>query len=165
MAPSYRLPQDCVTQDIPTFHRPDHSWHCLPRPLPYVLPKAIEGHAEGPALIADDYANIATPLTIPAGSWSISARVGIYEDTDASKTIVLCRLDVTGQSFLDETALINDAAVASGIAHGEITLQGLTTQPNEFRAVVACNDRGMGNDWTDLSIVATPTGGTTSVAL
>ena len=100
-----------------------------------------------------------------AQSSAISARVGVYEDIQADKTLVLCRLDVTGQSFLDESALINDASVASGIAHGEISLQGLTTQSGTFTAAVACYDRGMGNDWMDLRIVATPTGGTTSVQL
>ncbi len=150
LAPKYRLPQDCAVGQV--VQRTASGWGCLSVPAPKkVYLGASSNPSGGGSIIGDDWSVLGKALEVPAGSYSIIAKVMLgAEKILTGETIADCRLDVTGAQYRDWVAVYNDDI------HAPVSLETAWTSDKPFHIAVVCADSGFGAAWSNLKILAIP---------
>jgi hypothetical protein len=161
LAPRYRLPQSCTANQLPAWT--GSSWTCA---APAPVTKTYVGTADGPDILGNDWSTVGGMLTLPAGKYSLTAKVTAQQwEAEANVVVASCRLDVTGHAGIDY------ATVYIGEGHdyaptGVLTMMSAINRGQEFNVAVACRDSDVGNSrWYNLRIVATSVDEVTHVTL
>lgn len=150
LAPQYKLPQGCSEGQVPK--KAGGAWTCQSQ-----LGKAFRGHT-GHSLrpIGDDWSVLGDGLNLPAGSYAVAAKAIIWGAYEGS-VLADCRLDATDTPAIDR-AIMHVYDVNSTLT---MSLNDVVSRSTPFRVSVVCRDNGVGTDWSQLRIVATPVNGFT----
>ncbi|WP_332644857.1 hypothetical protein [Aeromicrobium sp.] len=155
LAPSYKLPQNCLNGQLPK--RTGATWGCqAPLGQAYVgyTGDAYRQVGDAPSVAGDG-------MDLPAGSYTLVAKVSMHAGIDAKLLYARCRLDATGSPGLDVSSITVDDTQIEGM----LSLAGAITKSAPFRVSVVCNDNGVGSEFLRLRIVATPVSGIASTNL
>jgi hypothetical protein len=135
LQPSYRLPQQCPADSGARWT--GTAWVCAtprtaePRPIQFTAGRYLDGAS---TTVGNDWATVGS-FDVPAGSWEFSSRVS-YLDSTGDVSVMHCRLDVTGKTYVDEIQM-NDVDITQT---GELTLSAFHTSATPFRAATVCRD-------------------------
>jgi len=113
--------------------------------------------------IYTNYATVGGALEVPAGSWSIVAKLNVGANLNPGDLYVSCRLEAR----VGDSISIRDEAhvsVGEGISSANlpIVLTGVHSAPAAWRAAVRCKDSYGGKDqnvhWDDIKLTVTQVG-------
>jgi opacity protein-like surface antigen len=83
-------------------------------------------------------------LTVPAGTYAVTAKIVVRQTIDGDSLEGECRLDIPGQTYVDWTHVWQNEYEFMGIGLG---LQGLVTLGAEGSIHVACRDYDIGDSY------------------
>jgi hypothetical protein len=155
LAPQYKLPQGCTDGQLPK--KSGGTWGCQTQ-----LGQAYVGYtADARRIIGDDMSVLGDGMDLPAGSYTLSAKLNLHADHSADAIFADCRLDATGSPGIDFSRFTFYEVQTSAV----VSLAGAVTKAAPFRVSVVCEDNGVGSEYSQLRIVATPVSGFTKTNL
>ena len=157
IAAPYRLPQSCTDGQVVT--RAGNAFICTTPAPPSAPTQVFWGHSNSGGDISDGWAQLKAPMQLPAGSWSIVAKVEVKKalENDTSDLYAECRVDVTGAQGLDHTLVQLPSLDFSDMGQASIVLTAGMTKTVPSGVNVVCQDGGRDMKWEHLSITATQT--------
>lgn len=167
LVPGFKLPQTCVDGQVPEKSGP--TWTCRTPATP-ANNRIVYGQAGGNKWVPNgkpvpnEWAYVSNTLEVPAGTWSISAKISLHTaNANQDEIIVDCKLDLTGHADVDMGSTYSGG---STLARSQIVLTTAVTRNEPFAVGVACTDAGQtATEWYALHIVAVESQSITTVIL
>jgi hypothetical protein len=165
LAPSYRLPQNCASNDGTKWSA--GQWTCAPpppaapappRPLQYNTGKT-DWDSMGQQIVGNDWSTVGS-FTVPAGSWELSGRIQYEDYHNDENGFIACRVDVTNKTYIDYA---EEGGDLSAWTDSTMTLAAFHTSSQPFTVAVICRDSWDGTSehesgmhWATLRVHAVP---------